>query len=149
MKHGRIGRREHQGHYDRAGERATVQTPLAWYRWYPGDFLRVVRGWPFVARGVFRELLDAQWDLGELPTAPGRLRDLVGLSAAEWTLAWKFCAPHFPRSATGRRNPKLEDLRAMQVALVERCHRAGRAGARARWGTRATVVPLRPGVDDA
>jgi hypothetical protein len=124
-------------------------TPLAWYRWYPGDHLRVLRGWPLVARAAYHELLDAQWDLGVLPAQPARLREIIGATAAEWAIAWKYCATQFPRTGATRQNPALEALRATQVALVERCRRAGRTGSTVRWGARARVVPLHPEVDDA
>jgi hypothetical protein len=130
-----------------SGTRLT--TPLAWSRYYPGDHLRLVRGWPLIARAVYRELLDAQWDLEVLPAAPQRLREIVGASAEQWRIAWSFCARHFPRDSVDRRNPELERLRAIQIGLVERCRRAARLANRARWGHRPTVVPLRPGgVDD-
>jgi uncharacterized protein YdaU (DUF1376 family) len=125
-------------------------TPLAWYRWYPGDHLRVTRGWPLVARGAYRELLDAQWDAagGVLPASPEDLRRIVGATVAEWRIAWFLCAPHFPRQGQARQNPALENLRITQEALVEKRRRAGLAGNRTRWASRATVVPLRSGLDD-
>jgi hypothetical protein len=118
-----------------AGEGPRSRSPLAWYRWYPGDHLRVTRGWPLLARAVYRELLDAQWDLGILPAAPRRLRDLVaGITPAEWKAAWGQIAGQFPRCGHGRQNPALETLRSVQVALVEKRRRAGIAGNRVRWG---------------
>jgi hypothetical protein len=123
-------------------------TPLAWYKWFPGDYLRLTRGWPLAARAVYRELLDAEWDLQILPASPRRLRDTVGATVAEWRVAWPFCEQHFPLDGPGRRNPALERLRATQVALVEQCRRGAQRANRARWGHRPTVVPLRPGGDD-
>jgi hypothetical protein len=150
MRRDRVGRTREERAQDHAIDGADRPgTPLAWYRWYPGDHLRVLRGWPLIARAVYRELLDAQWDLGVLSAAPERLRAIVGASEAEWRIAWSWCRRHFPRAGTGRRNPALEALRATQVALVEHRRRAGQAGNDKRWGSRATVVPLRPGRDDA
>src|SRR5262249_42355799 len=148
MRSDRTRRVRPEHHRPDAEQPTTPSTPLAWYRWYPGDFLRVVRGWPTVARAVYRELLDAQWDLGQLPVSPAELRKLIGVTADEWKVAWSFGAPHFPRSGTGRRNPRLEELRALQVELVERCRRTGQQGNRVRWGKGATVVPF-PGGSDA
>lgn len=50
--------------------------------WYPRDFASATRTWPLVARGAFRELLDAQWDMGGsqaglLPADPEELRELA------------------------------------------------------------------------
>jgi len=116
-------------------------SPLSWYRYYPGDHLRIMRGWPLVARAVYRELLDAQWDLGVLPAAPERLRELiVGITAAEWRAVWPRIAGQFPLCGEGRQNPALETLRNVQVALVENRRRAGMAGNRARWGHLSVVA---------
>ena len=75
------------------------RTPLAWYKWFPGDHLRLLRGWPLIARAVCRELFDAQWGLGVLPTRPQQLREIVGATVGEWRIAWSFCA----RSSARRR----------------------------------------------
>ena len=99
--------------------------------WYPRDFASSTRTWPFAARGVYRELLDAQWDIGGslpgvLPDDPNQLRELArGVSEADWKVAWRFVARKFPRVKGGRQNVRLEEHR--QIAVRE--YQARRRGA--------------------
>jgi hypothetical protein len=98
---------------------------------------------------VYRELLDAQWDLGVLPAASERLRELVvGITAAEWQAAWTRVAGQFPRCGEGRQNPALEALRGVQVTLVENRRLAGIAGNKARWGCSGNLSLVRSGDAD-
>jgi len=90
--------------------------------WYPSDFASSTRTWPLVARGAYRELLDAQWEVGAglepgvLPADPRQLRALVRATPAEWRVAWPLVEPKFPILPTGgRQNRRLEEHR--QVAL--------------------------------
>jgi uncharacterized protein YdaU (DUF1376 family) len=78
--------------------------------WFPRDFASSTRGWPLVARGVYRELLDAQWDAsdGTLPDDEEVLRSIAGATPAEWKLAWRYVEPKFPRVEGGRRNARLQ-----------------------------------------
>lgn len=55
--------------------------------WFPRDFASSTRGWPLVARAIYRELLDAQWDaggssVGTLPADEQLLRAIAGASPA-------------------------------------------------------------------
>lgn len=112
---------------------------LQWLKWYPRDFASSTRLWPLIARGAFRELIDAQWDIGgantgTLPDDEEQLRLLVRATAPEWRVAWPYVEPKFPRVDGGRRNARLEQHR--QLALRE--YAAFRKGARMtnakRWG---------------
>ena len=90
--------------------------------WYPRDFSSSTRTWPLLARAVYRELLDAQWDIGgsdvgTLPDDEEELRQLVRATPSEWRAAWRFVECKFPRVEGGRRNPRLEAHR--QVAINE------------------------------
>jgi hypothetical protein len=143
---------EHRSGRHEAADPPSTTGLLAWYRWYIGDHLRVTRGWPLVARAVYHDLLDAQWDRGSLPAAPEQLRELVaGCTRAEWKLAWPYIEAEFPLHEHGRQNPPLAAQRTAQMTLAERCRRGGLEGSRLRWGRPATVVPLRPpgGDEDA
>ena len=96
--------------------------PFARMPYYPRDFRSSTLGWPLVARGVYRELLDAQWDsggagVGTLPDDEEALRTIVGASPAEWKTAWRYIAPKFPQVDGGRRNHRLEMHR--QTAIEE------------------------------
>jgi len=82
--------------------------------WYPRDFASATRGWPLVARGVYRELLDGQWDLdGLLPDNEEVLRAMAGATPAEWKIAWPYVGPKFPIVPGGRRNARLEEHREL------------------------------------
>lgn len=141
------GPEQHRGAHDVA--RGDRNPALQWYPWYPGAHLRLTHRWPLTARGAYRELLDVQWAVGELPVSPARLRDLVGVPPADWRVVWRYCEPHFPHVGSGRRNPDLEEHRAEALERSARRRRAGLAGSRVRWGGRATVIPIRPEGDDA
>jgi uncharacterized protein YdaU (DUF1376 family) len=91
-----------------------------WLKWFPRDFASSTRGWPLAARAVYRELLDAQWDLGGgqpgiLPDDPDQLRELARASEAEWKTAWRLVASKFPKVEGGRQNERLENHRQAAV----------------------------------
>jgi uncharacterized protein YdaU (DUF1376 family) len=97
--------------------------------WYPADFASSTRTWPLVARGAYRELLDAQWEVGAglepgvLPADPRQLRALVRATAAEWRVAWQWVEPKFPLiSNGGRQNRRLEEHRqeALELYLAKK-----------------------------
>jgi uncharacterized protein YdaU (DUF1376 family) len=69
---------------------------LPWRKHYPGDFMRMTRGWSMSAKGVLHGLLDAQFDLRTLPVDPATLRRLTGASDGEWQEAWPMCEQFFP-----------------------------------------------------
>ena len=104
--------------------------------WYPGDFIRSTRGWSVTARGVYRELLDAQWDMGSLPADTKSLRGMIGATPAEWKAGWSRCADKFPVCADDvRRNPVLEHHRERALRALERKAAGGKATAAKRWGS--------------
>ena len=116
--------------------------------WYPSSFYATTRTWPFIARAIYRELLDVQWDAGGLPAAQDALRALVGVTAKEWRTAWSFIRPKFQLSDDGLlRNARLEAHRADALMLhAKRKDGAAKTNAKRRGGT---VVPLRPEGDSA
>lgn len=90
--------------------------------WYPRDFVCSTRTWPLEARGVYRELLDAQWDMGgsgvgTLPDDEEQLRELARATPEQWRVAWRLVEPKFPRVEGGRRNPRLEQHREAALAV--------------------------------
>jgi uncharacterized protein YdaU (DUF1376 family) len=103
------------------GWRVTPSKPsLAMLPWYPGDFMTATRGWSVTARGVYRELLDAQWDMGALPEDPEALRTLINATPLEWRAGWDKCEEKFPLGADGRRrNWRLEIHRVKTTKLAE------------------------------
>jgi uncharacterized protein YdaU (DUF1376 family) len=101
--------------------------------WFPGDFMRSTRAWPLEARGCYRELLDAQWDMGFLPADTTQLREIVRATVRQWNIAWSFIEPKFPLVGAGRRqNWKLERIREDSIAWRFAKQSAGRLGGLAR-----------------
>jgi uncharacterized protein YdaU (DUF1376 family) len=95
--------------------------------WYPRDFASATRGWPLVARGAYRELLDAQWDMGSLPEDPVQLRTIVAATPKEWSTCWPLLEPKMPLFPDGRRrNPRLEAHRVKAAELIKK-QRSGAA----------------------
>jgi len=116
---------------------------LFYMPWVPRDFRSSTIGWPLVAKAVYRELLDAQWDMGSLPIDPQELRSICGASESEWTKAWPKVASKFPENSHGRQNEKLEHHRASSMQLLEKRRNASEVANRARWGT--DPQPIRNG----
>lgn len=93
--------------------------------WFPGDFLKSTRGWPLIARAVYRELLDIQWDMGQIPMSPEELQGLIGARDDQWAEAWPYVAPKFPVCrARCRRNVRLEIHRCKVLTKIG-AHRKG------------------------
>ena len=113
--------------------KSAARKQLPMLPWFPRDFMAATRGWPLVARAIYRELLDAQWDLGGLSADAEELRLLIGASAGEWK-HWARVEPKFPIGSDGqRRNLRLEEHRARSAELSRKRSDAGRRGANARW----------------
>ena len=105
--------------------------------WYPRDFASSTRGWPLVARGAYRELLDAQWDMGDLSESSKALCAIAGATPAEWRIAWPLIERKFPLGPNGRRrNKRLEEHRRKVVEQFNNQSAGGVAGNQARWGGR-------------
>jgi uncharacterized protein YdaU (DUF1376 family) len=103
--------------------------------WYPRDFASATRAWPLAARAIYRELLDAQWDMGSLPDDATDLRALALATPAEWRIGWRYVEPKFPIGADGRlRNPRLEMHRRKAIEQFKSQSAGGRAGNLTRWG---------------
>ena len=119
------------------GDEGRGAPQMARMPWYPRDFSSSTRGWPLVARAVYRELLDAQWDIGSLPNNLEALRAMAGATVREWRIAWPQIGPKLPIGQDGRRrNPRLEEHRERAVVLLERQRAGGVKGNEARWGSR-------------
>jgi uncharacterized protein YdaU (DUF1376 family) len=106
-----------------------VRKSLPMLPWFPASFLSSTRGWSVTARGIYRELLDCQWEQGGLPSDPKELQALIGATRPEWK-EWPRVESKFPVCADGRRrNPRLERHR---LNSIERSHKA-HAAAQKRW----------------
>jgi len=105
--------------------------------WYPASFHSATRGWSITARGIYRELLDAQWELGGLPAEAAALRRLIQASPTEWR-SWAQVEAKFPIGADGlRRNVTLERHRAHAQKRSD----DARKSARARWNNATQGKP--------
>ncbi len=120
---------------------STPTNGLPFMPWFPARFISSTRGWSVTARGVYRELLDCQWDLGGLPASPTELQRLIGATAAEWKCWHRLIEPKFPLCADGqRRNPTIEEHRVKSLGIRDR-NRVGAAKTNGkRWGSK--VVSL-------
>ncbi len=104
--------------------------------WFPRDFASATQGWPLLARAVYRELLDASWDIGGLPADPNILYRIVGATPAEWGAAWPLVSAKFETGSDGKlRNARLEKHRAKAFELWERRSAGAQKTNSKRWGT--------------
>ncbi len=110
--------------------------------WFPRDFLAATRGWSITETGVYRTLLDAQWDLGILPEQSSELRALIGATPREWQAGWRRCESKFPIVSGGRKNPRLEEHRAKAIELHERRRRGAQSTNAKRWSSDTPEVSL-------
>jgi uncharacterized protein YdaU (DUF1376 family) len=122
------------------GAKSHAASQFAKMPWYPRDFASSTRGWPVTARGIYRELLDVQWDMGSLPENPRELQMIAGATSLEWKRAWPLLEPKFPVGEGGRRrNARLESHRLKALNTTEQ-RRAGaaktNAGRGISWGAR-------------
>ena len=128
---------------------SSTAAPFARMPWYPRDFMSSTRGWPLVARAVYRELLDVQWDrggstsVGTLPEDQEELRGLAGATPAEWKIAWKYVEPKFPLSADGRRNERLEVHRQAAIRELQARRRGAEKTNAQRWGNGRSAIAQR------
>lgn len=120
----------------RIGPEPAENLSLPMLPWFPAAFMSSTRGWNLSARGIYRELLDSQWEIGSLPADSAVLQKLIGATAGEWK-SWPIVEPKFPVGADGRRrNGTLEKHRIKAFTLTERHRRgAGKTNAK-RWGVR-------------
>jgi uncharacterized protein YdaU (DUF1376 family) len=117
------------------GRHTELQPQMALMPWYPRDFASATRGWPLGARGAYRELLDAQWDLGSLPADAQRLRSMAGATPAEWKVAWPLVKLKFPEGPDGlRRNQRLEHHRRKAVIRLANFRAGANLTNGKRWG---------------
>ena len=94
-----------------------AHTPLGWYKWYPRDFMASskVRRMSITAQGVYRALLDLQWEDGNVPETYVEAKLILGLTEVEamsFEVFYDLCFP-------GGKNPKLHSQRSQQLAFIE------------------------------
>jgi uncharacterized protein YdaU (DUF1376 family) len=115
--------------------------PFARMPWFPRDFRSSTLGWPHVAKSIYHDLLDAQWDIGgssvgTLPADETQLQRIAAATPAEWREAWPYIEAKFPTVEGGRRNARLEHHRAIAVEEFVARRRGAEATNRKRYGKR-------------
>lgn len=122
-------------------------TSLHWYPWFAGDWRRSedVRTMTMEQRGLYRELLDEQWETGSLPAKPDVLARLVGASAKEWARCWPAVSPKFILNAEGRLvNPRMAAVREAQRGRYQVFHNRAAKAADSRWGDASSGASSTP-----
>lgn len=94
-----------------------ADTPLGWYKWYPRDFLAstLVRRMSILQQGIYRALLDMQWEDGVVPETYHEARLILGLTEDEGRCFEVFYDVCFP----GGKNPKLDKQRVAQLSYMD------------------------------
>jgi hypothetical protein len=118
---------------------------LGWYKWYSRDFWAsmTVRSMSPIARSIYRDLLDIQWEHGQLLPKPRLLRAL-GWSESEWEEFEPYLQECFPNGI----NPKMDEIRQQAIEDRERQAEKGRKSAEARarikeFGNEPTAIQPR------
>lgn len=89
---------------------------LAMMPWFPRDFIASTRHLALAERGAYRELLDAQWEMGCIPDDPVRLARLLGITADEFAAIWPAIREKFVPVDGGLVNKRLEEHRDKALA---------------------------------
>ncbi len=113
-------------------------TPIGWYKWYPRDFISssTVRRMSYLAQGIYRALLDLQWEDGSVPTDMSEVAQILRLNEHEQAEFEPFLSTVFPDGA----NPKLADERAKSVAYVMQQKEYGKRGGKSAGKGRPVVI---------
>jgi hypothetical protein len=104
-------------------------TPIGWYKWYSRDFWAsmTVRSMSPIARSIYRDILDVQFEHGCLPPRERFMRAL-GWSEAEWQEFEPYLEECFPDGI----NPKMDEIRQQAIEDREKQIRAGKKSGEAR-----------------
>lgn len=110
--------------------------------WFPESFIASTRGWTLVERAVYRELLDAQWIQGVLPSDESELIRLCGASRTEWKKAWPVVKKKFTETADGLKNDRLESHRAKAISISTKRKIIGSIGGSKRQAIAKQLVEI-------
>jgi uncharacterized protein YdaU (DUF1376 family) len=123
--------------------------PLPYYRFYVADYRasRRVQRLGYIARGLYRELLDECWLVGSLPTRVSDLADICGCDVATMQENWPTLQKMFSRRDGRWINERLESERTASDKVRVAKSLAGKKSARNRRQKRSTSVehPLTEG----
>jgi hypothetical protein len=100
-------------------------TPLGWYKWFPRDFLAsaTVRKMSYTSQGIYRALLDLQWETG-LPLTYPEATLVLRLSEFEKSEFEPFFDVCFPDGI----NAKLHEQRDKQTSALKAQSEGGKVG---------------------
>ena len=106
-----------------------TSTPIGYYKWYPRDFLSsiTVRSMSMTAQGIYRALLDLQWESGILPSYE-KCCFIYRMTEAEADAFREFFDVCFPNG----RNPKLHAIREQAIEDRNKQIQKGKASGEAR-----------------
>ncbi len=106
-----------------------TSTPIGWYKWYSRDFWAsmTVRSMSPIARSIYRDLLDVQFEHGCLPSRERFMRAL-GWSETDWQEFEPYLEECFPNGI----NPKMDEIRNQAIEDREKQVRAGKKSGEAR-----------------
>jgi uncharacterized protein YdaU (DUF1376 family) len=122
-----------------------AEASLPMLPWFPGDFMKSTRGWSITAKGLYRELLDLQWEMGPLPKEPEKLQALAGATDQEWAAGWPYVGPKFPVSrGRCRANVRLEIHRSRSQKLTDGRKKGAEITNLKRYGATRSAVAERP-----
>lgn len=108
-------------------------------QYYKHYFLRwnrseTVRSMNMTARGIYRELMDAQYmsNHGDLPDDPQALRRLIGAESHEWKHFMPYLDTVFPAQGGRRSNPTMALVRKENDVRLQSLKQASALGVEAR-----------------
>lgn len=112
-----------------ANASSKTSTPIGWYKWYSRDFWAsmTVRSMSPIARSIYRDLLDVQFEHGCLPSRERFMRAL-GWSETDWQEFEPYLEECFPNGI----NPKMDEIRQQAIEDREKQIRAGKKSGEAR-----------------
>lgn len=91
-----------------------------WYPWYVNKwFLSQSRSMTLEQRGLYRELIDYQWNEKVLPEDEETLQRIAAASAVEWKRAWPAVRRKFEKVDGGLANLRLEEIREEQMIKAQ------------------------------
>lgn len=106
--------------------------PLPYYRWYVRDYRasRAVQQMDYIQRGIYRDLLDEQWEAGGLPTRVRELADIARCPVDVMRSAWDVLRKQFVLVNGRYVNERLEAERTEKDKQRARNRLNGRKGGR-------------------
>jgi uncharacterized protein YdaU (DUF1376 family) len=106
------------------------------YQWYVGDADsdEIFRMMTFEQQGIYRALLDRQWESGSLPSELGSLARIIHCRLGSLRKHWPIIGQKFQPRADGRLiNAKLDQQRQELEDFCRERSEAGHQGAISRW----------------